>query len=106
MSSTDTLDIETKKELSDGEEVSNLLESRGWGIIKPRLDNRIIDLQNINNLDDTKPETLSIQLAARKMASDLLFAWLQSDVYGYAEQQKVNAQSLIEKDDTGFVDRG
>lgn len=101
-----TVDPETKKELSDGEEVANLLDSRGWGIVKTKLDNRIIDLQNINNLDGDKPETLSIQLAARKMASDLLFVWLTSDVYGYAEQQKANAEMLLDPKDNSYVDRG
>lgn len=101
-----TVDPETKKELSDGEEVANLLESRGWDVVKTKLDNRIIDLQNINNLDGDKPETLSIQLAARKMASDLLFGWLTSDVYGFAEQQKANAEMLLDPKDTSFINLG
>lgn len=106
MSSSTTVDSETKKELSDGEEVANLLESRGWGIVKPKLDNFILDLQNINNLDDSKPETLSIQLAARRLASELLYTWLQNNVYGYAEQQKANAEMLVDPKDTSYVDRG
>lgn len=104
MSSTDNLDADTSKELSDGEEVANLLQSRGWGVVKPKLDNFILDLQNINNLDDSKPETLSIQLAARRLASELLFTWLQNNLYGYAEQQKTNAQMLLDPHDASYIE--
>lgn len=100
-----TLDAETKEILSDGEEVRLLTESRGWGVIKSKLEGRILDLQNINNLDIDKPETLSIQLLARKMAVDEIWAWLKADVYGFAEQQTTNAQALIDIEKSGFIDR-
>lgn len=101
----DNLDADTRKELSDGEEVANLLTSRGWNVIKDKLDQRILDLQNINNLDLEKPDTLPIQLAARKMAVDEIWAWLKGDVYGYAEQQLQNAASFIDQKETGFIER-
>lgn len=100
----DTLDAETQKQLTDGEEVRNLLGSKGWGVIKPKLDARILDLQNIHNLDDDKPETLSIQLAARKLAVDLIFGWLKGDVYGMVEQAEGNAPP-VENTDEGFIVR-
>lgn len=101
-----TLDAETKQELSDGDEVLNLIASRGWGVIYGKLQEKMLDLQNINNLDDTKPETLSTQLLGRKLAVDAIWAWLKSDVYGYAEQQQQNAKSLVDSDTDSFVDRG
>lgn len=100
-----TVDRETKEMLSDGEEVRLLTLSRGWDVIKSKLDTRILDLQNINNLDIEKPETLSTQLLARKMAVDEIWAWLKSDVYGFAEQQIANAESLLDKEQGGYIDR-
>lgn len=100
------LDADTKKELSDGEEVANLVNSRGWNVIFDKLKARILDLQNINNLDLTKPETLSIQLAGRKMATDEIWAWLNNDVFGYVEQQRVNSESLIDKTVDGYIVQG
>lgn len=98
-------DIETQQLLTDGEEVANLIASRGWSVIKGKLDSRILDLQNINNLDLEKPETLPIQLAARKMAVDEMWVWLKLDVYGFVEQQNANAAALTDKEDKGFIGR-
>lgn len=99
-----SLDPETKQLINDAEHVENMLQSQGWSIIKGKLDAKILDLQNINNIDLEKPETLAIQLAGRKMASDLLFAWLGGDVYGFAEQQRANN---IQKPEQGseIIDR-
>lgn len=101
-----TLDAETSKILSDGEEVGNLINSRGWAIVKTKLDEKILDLQNINNLDTSVPDTLTQQLLGRKLASELLFNWLKNDVIGFAEQQDSHRASLLPKDDHGFIDRG
>lgn len=84
------LDAETQKVLTDAEEVANLIESKGWGVIHGKLTEKILDLQNINNIDVSDPATLSSQLLGRKLASDLLFAWLKGDVFGLVEQAKAN----------------
>lgn len=99
------LDSDTAEVLSDGEEVRNLILSRGWAVIKSKLDEKVLDLQNINNLNLEQIETVAQQIAARKMASDLIFTWLQNDVFGFAEQQEVNSQSFREKNDSSFIDR-
>lgn len=90
--------------LNDADHVKSLLDSKGWAIIKPKLDARIIDLQSIANLDMTKPETLNMQLAARTMAVNEIYAWLKSDVYGFVEQQEANARKLQEKQES-FIER-
>jgi len=100
-----TLDADTQKELTDGEEVSNLIQSRGWAVVKEKLDVKILDLQNINNLDLSTLDTIATQIAARKMASDLIFAWLKDDVFGYVEQQTANNVALRDKRDEGFIER-
>jgi hypothetical protein len=86
------MDNETSKNLTDADHVENMIGSDGWNIIKSKLDTRILDLQNINNLDLTDINTLSTQLASRKMAVDMIYAWLKDDVYGFVEQQRVNME--------------
>lgn len=81
-----------------------MTEGRGWAIVKTALDQRILDLQNIANLDMEKPETLNIQLASRKMAVAEIWEWLKNDVYGFIEQQDVNAGTL-EKEPEGYIQR-
>lgn len=85
------------KQLTDADHVESMLTSTGWGIVYDKLAQRILDLQNINNLDLSKPETLSIQLMARKMAVDEIWAWVKGDVTGFVEQSKLNAKKIDEK---------
>ncbi len=88
----DIVDKETQKVFSDADHVRSMLGSIGWTLSKAKLDALIIDLQNINNLDLEKPETLATQLMGRKMASELLFVWLK-DLYGMVEQVDVSRMS-------------
>lgn len=83
-------DKDTQQILTDADHIKSMTESDGWKLVKAKLDARILDLQNITNLDMSKPETLSAQLAARTMAVQEMFAWLKSDVYGFVEQQQAN----------------
>ena len=100
-----TLDADTRKQLTDGEEVANLLTSRGWGIIHEKFVKRVMDLQNLANLDMEKPETLSIQVAARIMAANEMGAWYAQDVVGFVEQQQTAADSMLDKRQDGFISR-
>lgn len=98
-------DKETAKEMTSADHVKSMLSSDGWRVVKDKLDTRIIDLQNIHNLDMTQPETLSTQLAARKMAVDIIWQWLAQDVVGFVEQQEANNQQMIEKGVESFIGR-
>lgn len=97
-------DAETQKNLTDAEKVLLTLGSEGWAIIKAKLDEKILDLQNINNLDFTTEQSVLFDLKARKMAADLLFNWLKIDVYGFVEQQRAAAAKA--EPTGGFIDRG
>lgn len=97
-------DNETTQLLTDADHVKNMTDSQGWGVVKAKLDQRILDLQNINNLDLVKIETLPQQLAARKMAVDEIWAWLKQDVYGFVQQQESNNQDLSDKQEE-FIGR-
>lgn len=97
-------DKETKEILSEADHVNAMIGSDGWKSVKAKLDARILDLQNIHNLDMADISTLPAQLAARKMAVDIIFSWLKSDVHGFVEQQKSNMESLTIKE-TPYIDR-
>lgn len=99
------IDTETSKQLTDADHVRSLLNSQGWAVIKRALDDYILDLQNINNLDFTSEQTVLFDLKARKMAADLLFAWLRDNVYGFVEQQDATTRALDDAPTETFIER-
>jgi hypothetical protein len=94
------MDKEEGTQLTLAEHIQSMLDSKGWEYARSKFDQRILDLQNINNLDMTKPETLGIQLAARKMAVDEMWGWLRNDIVGFVEQQNVAQGKIDEKIDS------
>jgi hypothetical protein len=96
-------DDETTKQLTEGEHVKYIIESEGWRIVKAKLDARILDIQNINNLDASQP--LEAQLIGRKLAADQLFAFQRDDVYGFIEQQNAAKDALNDAPDSSYVAR-
>lgn len=97
-------DKETQEILTDADHVKALLDSKGWGVIKPKFDTRVLDMQNIANLDMTKPETITIQLQARIMAAKEMADWYLKDVVGFVEQQETNNRAL-DADSNSYVAR-
>lgn len=91
---------EDSKQTTEAEHIRNMTESDGWKIIYPKLSTFILDLQNINNIDMTSLNTLATQLAARKMASDLIYAWLRQDVFGAIETMNMQKGAVETDDDT------
>lgn len=95
------MDKETKEILSEADHVKNMLESDGWKSIKAKLDARILDLQNINNLDIT--QSLEHQLLGRKMAVSEIWNWLKDDVYGFVEQQESNNKKADKETTEAYI---
>lgn len=92
-------DRETVKILTDGEKIMLLTQHEGWGLVRTKLVDKIIDLQSINNLDPaTTPEQLAIDVKARRMAVQIMFEWLKGDVEGSVEQHINNTQLANEKE--------
>lgn len=99
------VDNETKKELSDVEHIRLMTETKGWQLAYAALTNKILDLQNINNVDVTNVDTMVIDLKARKMAAEMLFDWAKSGIYGRIEQAENAKDALIDKPDSDFITR-
>ena len=98
------MDKDTTRNLTEADNIFLMTETDGWKLVKSKLDARILDLQNINNLDTTDLATLPAQLAGRKFASEIIYSWLKDDIYGFIEQQQTNTAKMQEQVDN-FVER-
>lgn len=101
------LDTETKAEITAGEKIEYMTMTEGWALVFESLKERILDLQNLNNIDDSSPEHAVNDLRARKLAVDLLWAWVKVDVTGAVEQYRNNLKTLNDPraQDEGYLDR-
>ena len=81
-----------EKILTDGEEIVNLVNSRGWAIVENKLLDKIIELGDIMSFDDTKD--LTVRIAASQEATKLLIEWLE-DVKGDAQRHKLQGMEYI-----------
>ena len=99
------MDKESTKILTEADFIEAMIASDGWKLVKAKLDNRILDLQNINNLDMSDVNTLPAQLASRKMTADYLFSWLKEDIYGFIEQQRAVMERQTEGKTDMFIER-
>ena len=100
-----TLERDTQEILTDGQHVQNMIDSDGWKIVKAKLDAKILDLQMIGNVEGNTPDEKVKNMEARSMAVGLLFEWLKSEVYGFAEQQNANREMMRNIQESDFVDR-
>lgn len=100
------IDKETAKQLTDGEELQRMTESRGWGIARQKLVDSIIDLQNIHNVNEASIDNVVVDIKSRKAAVAILHAWLK-DVEGTVDQHKSNKDLMIDKaiDDGDYMER-
>jgi len=96
-------DKDTQEILTEADHVKYMTESDGWKSVKGKLDQKILDLQNMANLDRTKP--LEAQIDGRMMAADIFFQWLKNDIYGFVEQQEANNQKMLDKNVDDFIGR-
>lgn len=100
------VDKDTQKQLTDGEELQRMTESRGWGIARQKLVEMILDLQNIHNLDEGNAsiDNVVVDIKSRKAAVAIMHAWLK-DIEGSVEQHKNNKDLMIDKaiNDTEYI---
>lgn len=96
------LDKETKKVLSDGEQINDLISSRGWSIAKKKLLQKVAILDSISSVpqDIQNPMNRLRELEIREGVVSVILEWLR-DVEGTAQQFKSNAEILqVEKEDS------
>lgn len=93
------------EQMTTADHLASMLLSDGWKYAKDKFDNRVMDLQNIHNLDYSDPNTLNLQLAARKMAVELMKDWYIKDIVGYIEQSKSNNEKIIDEKIESYIGR-
>lgn len=99
-------DAETKAVITAAEHVLNLTQSEGWRIVKDKLDAKILDLQNIHNIDTADQNKMLTEILGRKLAVDILFNWLKNDVYGFVQQQQANNGTVHKPESEDIIDLG
>lgn len=87
------IDTETQKVLSEGDQLKYLTEQSGWGIVKRKLMDKIMDLGSVLGLDSTDPHKLAIEIAARQLATKILIDWF-GEIEGKVDQHKANVDIL------------
>lgn len=90
------MDDETKKVIEEQRPIAKLLETEGWNEARAKLVERIMDLQNAFNVDDSDANALVIDIKSRKMATNILYDWLR-EVEGTKEQYNANKLTLKDK---------
>jgi hypothetical protein len=93
------LDEDTAKIVTEAEHVKSMLNSIGWGVVFEKLQARLLDLQNINNLDTSNINEIAGQIAARKMAVELIYEWLRQDVHGSQEYPSFTPGSIVPEEE-------
>lgn len=92
-------DRETQKVLSDQEKIKLLTEHDGWGIVRKKLLDKLMDMGSILNIQDLSPDKITVEVAGRQLAFQVLKEWLD-EVEGTAQQFKNNSELYKEvKDD-------
>ena len=99
------IDKDTQKILTEADHVKSMIDSEGWKSVYDKLSTKLLDLQNIYNLDMSDVSTINVQLAARKMAVETITAWLKADVFGFVEQQQANNQKMVDAGIESFIGR-
>lgn len=77
--------------------LNGLVGHEGWSIAREKLIERIQDLQNAFNIEDKTADEMLVDLKARKIATTILWDWLQ-DVEGTAKQLESNTLTLTKED--------
>lgn len=91
------MDDETKKVVSEQQPIAKLTETEGWAEARKKLVDKILDLQNAFNIQDTgDAQMLVIDVRARKLATNILYDWLR-EIEGTKEQYNANKLTLNNK---------
>lgn len=100
--SENNLDKETKKVLSDGEKLQNLVNGEGWGVVKAQLLAKISAVDSVSNIDLTRSaDELVKDMMARAGAISIVLEWLK-EIEGQAAQIQNNKQ-LLAKTEESFI---
>lgn len=89
-------DKETQKILTDGEALSNMLQSRGWAIAKTLLLDKILKVSDTMEIDTSKTATtIANEIKINNRVVKEMLEWMQ-ELEGVQVQQREAVESLKE----------
>lgn len=83
------MDQETKEIIGEKRWIAEIVGHQGWSLVRGKIAAKIIDLQNAFNIEDGDPNTMLIDLQARKLASTMLFDFLREIESAKSEVQEI-----------------
>jgi hypothetical protein len=86
-------DKETQDILLKYKEIHDLVGHAGWKLVRVRLTEKVLDLQNAFNIESEDAHKMLVDLQARKMAAGILYDWLR-EVEGDAQTSVENKPAL------------
>lgn len=92
----DNIDKETQQVMDEQKQAEQLVRSDGWGYARAKLVERVLELQNAFNIEDSDAQMMLIDIRARKLATEILYDWLK-EVEGTKEQYESNKLTLNPK---------
>jgi len=99
-------DKETRKISIEGKRLKELVESEGWQIAKKKLMDKLMDAGSVMNFDSKlDPQKAVIEIAAKKMAIEMVYEWITRDVYGTVEQHKSNSKEIFNEMKEDYIIR-
>ncbi len=75
--------------------ITSITGHENWSVVRGKLTERILDLQNAFNILDTDPQAMVIDLKARKLATTLMFDWLRDIEGTVAVKEEKPSESYI-----------
>jgi len=92
------IDKSTRKILKDGDHLEDLVKHPGWDIAKRKLTEKILSVGNIMTI--SKSDSALEELAARQIAIETIFGWL-NDIEGTVTQHKSHREqfSVLQRED-------
>jgi hypothetical protein len=75
--------------------ITTITGHENWPVVRAKLTDRILDLQNAFNILDTDPTAMIVDLKARKLATALMFDWLRDIEGTVAQKEEVEKDSYI-----------
>lgn len=86
------LSSETKKVMTEGEQLALMVRGDAWAIAKRMLNQKLLELGNILSITAEEKERVVAELGARQMAIETVIKWV-NELEGVASQHENNREA-------------
>jgi len=99
------LDVNTRQQLNEADELELMCMSKGWGVAKSILMKDILELGDITSLTELDPNKLIQEVAGRQMAISLLDNWLRK-IDSKIKNKNAYHETYIKHVENSFINYG